>query len=382
MPKDRKLKVGLVFDDSLDSTDGVAQYVKTVGSWLISQGHEVVYLVGQTEMNHWDGGKVYSLSRNIHVKFNGNRLSMPLLPRLDLIKKVLEDERFDVLHVMLPCSPLMAGRIVAAADKRTAIAGTFHIFPSGRLSRYGSRMLRLLLYSTLRRFDSIVSVSQPAQEFARQAYGIQSAIVPNPVNLNKFAKRQRINSKTKKIVFLGRLVSRKGCRQLIEAFYLLSKRNDEVRLEIAGSGPEADRLEKMVSDKGLDGKVNFLGFIDEADKPALLASAAVACFPSLYGESFGIVLIEAMAAGTVVMGGDNPGYRSVLNDQPELLIDPNDSVKFADRLDRLLTDAKLRKQVLSWQAKAVRRYDIGVVGTQVESVYLSSIAKAGKKSHN
>jgi phosphatidylinositol alpha-mannosyltransferase len=382
MPKDRKLKVGLVFDDSLDSTDGVAQYVKTVGSWLTSQGHEAVYLVGQTQIDNWDGGKVYSLSRNICVKFNGNRLSMPLLPRVNLIDKVLKKQNFDVLHVMLPCSPLMAGRVVAAADKQTAIVGTFHIFPSGRLSSYGSRLLRLLLYPTLHRFDSIVSVSQPALEFARQAYGIQSTILPNPVNVNTFAKKQKTQSKDKRIVFLGRLVPRKGCRQLIDAFALLSKQHDDARLEIAGSGPQAATLKKMVSDKGLEEKVKFLGYIDEKEKPNLLASATIACFPSLYGESFGIVLIEAMAAGAVVLGGDNPGYRSVLNDQPVLLVDPNDTVKFADRLDQLLTDVKLRKQVLSWQSRAVRRYDIGTVGAQIVSEYISSIAKAGKKSHN
>jgi len=382
MLKGRKLKVGLVFDDRLDSTDGVAQYVKTVGSWLTANGHTVIYLVGQTKIDSWDGGKVYSLARNINVKFNGNRLSMPLLPRLKLIKEVLKDEKLDVLHVMLPCSPLMAGRIVAAADRQTAIVGTFHIFPSGRLSRYGSRLLHLMLYPTLRRFDSIVSVSQPAQEFAKQAYDIQSAVLPNPVNVNAFAKKQVTQSKDKKIVFLGRLVSRKGCRQLIEAYALLARHYDDVHLDIAGSGPQATMLKKLVSDRDLEEKVKFLGYVDEAEKPQLLASARVACFPSLYGESFGIVLIEAMAAGTVVLGGDNPGYRSVLNGQPVLLIDPNDIVKFAERLNQLLTDTKLRKQILTWQTQAVKRYDIGAVGAQIETLYLSSIAKAGKKSHN
>jgi phosphatidylinositol alpha-mannosyltransferase len=184
-------------------------------------------------------------------------------------------------------------------------------------------------------------------------------------------------------VFLGRLVQRKGCEQLIVAFANLSRRIPEAELVIAGTGPQREKLKKLTKASGLEGRISFLGYIDEKDKPGLLASADIACFPSLYGESFGIVLLEAMAAGAgVVLGGDNPGYRSVLGDQPDLLIDPADTDAFTGKLEQLLEDRRLHRRLHKWQSEAVKQYDIEVVGPKVVDLYRSSIAKARKKSHN
>jgi phosphatidylinositol alpha-mannosyltransferase len=383
MTKNRKLKVGLVFDDSLDKTDGVAQYVKTLGAWLSGQGHSVSYLVGETKMTRWQGGQVYSLANNASVKFNGNRLTMPVSSSKKHIKRVLDEHGFDVLHVMVPYSPLMASKIIKAAETSTAVVGTFHIFPSGGLSRVGSRLLAAWLRPTLGRFDEIVSVSQAAAGFAKSAFGIDSQVVPNPVNVDSFKTPSVEQSAQYQVVFLGRLVKRKGAEQLIKAFAELSKTLPQAQLSVAGDGPQRRQLEKLVSKLGLSERVRFLGFIPESQKPALLAGADVACFPSLYGESFGIVLIEAMAAGAAtVLGGDNPGYRSVLGDRPELLVNPDDTAEFADRLNQLLTDKKLALEIHEWQTQTVKQYDIELVGARIEAMYQSQIAKRSKKRHN
>jgi phosphatidylinositol alpha-mannosyltransferase len=383
MTKNRKLKVGLVFDDSLDKTDGVAQYVKTLGAWLSGQGHSVSYLVGETKMTHWQGGQVYSLANNASVKFNGNRLTMPVSSSKKHIKRVLDEHSFDVLHVMVPYSPLMASKIIKAAGTSTAVVGTFHIFPSGGLSRVGSRLLAVWLRPTLGRFDETVSVSQAAAGFAKSAFGIDSRVVPNPVSVDSFKTPSVEQSAQYQIVFLGRLVKRKGAEQLIKAFAELSKSLPQAQLSVAGDGPQRRQLEKLVSKLGLSERVRFLGFIPESQKPALLAGADLACFPSLYGESFGIVLIEAMAAGAgTVLGGDNPGYRSVLGNRPELLVNPDDTAVFAERLNQLLTDKKLSLEIHEWQMQAVKQYDIELVGARIEAMYQSQIAKRSKKRHN
>ena len=383
MKRNRKLKVGLVFDDSLDKTDGVAQYVKTLGAWLSRQGHSVGYLVGETRASEWQGGKIYSLAKNTSVKFNGNRLTMPVSSSQSQINKVLTDESFDVLHVMVPYSPLMAARVIKSAGPATAVFGTFHIFPSGSLSRLGSKLLALWLRPTLGKFDEIVSVSSAAADFAESAYGVRSLILPNPVEVDKFKSPSQKTSTYPSIVFLGRLVKRKGAEQLIKAFAVLSTNLPDARLTIAGGGPQREQLEKLVDSLGLSQKIKFLGFVPEEDKPKLLAGADVACFPSLYGESFGIVLLEAMAAGAgVVLGGDNPGYRSVLGDRPELLVNPEQTTEFAKHLELLLTDDQLRSKLHDWQTQAVKQYDINVVGPQIEAMYESQIAKRFKKSHN
>lgn len=382
MKNDRKPKVGLVFDDSLDSNDGVAQYVKTLGAWLRGRGYDVRYLVGETKLRSWQGGQVYSLATNLGVRFNGNRLSMPLSSKKSQLRNVLDKEQFDILHVMTPYSPLMAQRLILMAGPKTAIVGTFHIFPSGRLSRFGSHLLRVVSIPSLRRFDGFASVSRPAQEFARQVYGIRSSVIPNPVDIKRFGGIKKAGAQ-RRIVFLGRLVERKGCRQLIEAFAMIQSDYPDCELVIAGDGPERKSLQKLAARLRISGRTHFLGYIDEKEKPELLGSAAIACFPSLYGESFGIVLIEAMASGArVVMGGNNPGYSSVLAPKPELLFDPRDIASFSEKLRLFLDDAALIRRVSGWQSEAVKQYDIDVVGAQVAGMYDDAIANRRQKSHN
>lgn len=380
-----KLKIGLVFDDSLDSNDGVSQQVKVIGAWLSAQGHEVRYLVGETKLSNWAGGKVYSLAKNFSVKFNGNRLSIPLPANKHRIKEILAHENFDILHVMMPYSPFMSQRVINYASPGTIVVGTFHIFPSGPLAKIGGRLLRFWYGGKLRRFSQITSVSPAAQAYAKEAFKINSRVIPNAVEVARFKtnKTKKPDDKVKRIVFLGRLVKRKGCSQLIEAFARLQTIQPDAELVIAGDGPHRRRLEQMCQKLKIGDHVRFLGFIKESEKPSLLAGADIACFPSLYGESFGIVLIEAMAAGSrIVVGGNNPGYASVLGAQPELLVDPADTEGFSLRLHHLLKANQQTDELHRWQLQAVKRYDINIVGQQITDLYGQAIASNAKKSHN
>ncbi len=383
MPKSSEhLKIGFVFDDTLDSSDGVAQYVKTLGKWLSDQGHEVRYLVGQTKMKSWAGGKVYSLSKNQRVIFNGNRLSIPLPANKSRIAKVLTAEQFDILHVQVPYSPFMAQRVISAASGNTAIIGTFHIMPHGFLSRWGSLGLRLVQFKSFNRFDQMLSVSSAALKFAKSTYGLDSSVMPNVVDLGRF-KKAKSKPVANSVTFLGRLVKRKGCRYLLSAFIELKKELPSATLTIAGDGPDRLRLKSIVAKAGLQDSVTFLGFIDEKNKPDLLASAAVACFPSTGGESFGIVLIEAMAAGSgVVIGGNNPGYTTVLGDQPQTLFDPKDTAALANKLKELLTTRLTAEGLHIAQQQEVNQYDINVVGPMIVDAYKQRIDSRAKKSNN
>jgi phosphatidylinositol alpha-mannosyltransferase len=370
MPKNQRLNVGLVFDDSLDSNDGVAQHVKTVGSWLAKTGHEVSYLVGETKISQWSGGKVYSLSKNVSVSFNGNQLSIPLPADKSKIRKVLEAEKFDVLHVMMPYSPFLAQRIIKLADSESAIVATFHILPSGVLSKIGSDALSLIQTWSIKNIQKVVSVSPPAADFAKKTFRVQ--------------KKVQGTDNLKTVVFLGRLVKRKGCEQLIKAFALYNDMaSQNTRLVIAGSGPQSEKLKKQAVKLNIADRTDFLGYINEQDKPKLLASADIACFPSLYAESFGIVLLEAMASGSkVVIGGSNPGYRSVLSQKPELLFNPSNTQEFAKKIHQMLGEQKLVDSLHEWQANEVKKYDINLIGPQIVDVYESAIAGLAKKSHN
>ena len=376
------LSVGFLYDDSLDRPDGVSQYVKTLGAWLSGQGHQVVYLVGETKLKEWAGAPVFSLSKNLSVNFNGNQVNTPLPASSKLINQVLAKHNLDVLHVQMPYSPLLAGKVINRTSPQTAVVGTFHIYPAGLMAHGGSRFLKIICSGSLPRFNAVLNVSSASSSFATSAFGLKTIDSSNVVELIRFS-RAKNKPQSYHIVFLGRLVKRKGCLQLLRAFKLLSQAIPEARLSIGGDGPAKRQLENYVEQNNLQSSVKFLGFISEQTKPELLASASIACFPSLGGESFGIVLIEAMAVGaSVVLGGNNPGYASVLGERPETLFDPKDAAQLALKLERFMSDKQLSDSVHDWQQVHVRNYDIETVGPQILKLYNEAIDKQALSGHN
>jgi phosphatidylinositol alpha-mannosyltransferase len=367
------MKIGFVLDDSLDKTDGVQQYVLTLGQWMRHQGHEIHYLVGHTLRK--DIPHIHSLSRNIQTHFNQNRMSTPLPASKKLIKELLHREQFDALHVQMPYSPFMAGRVISAASKPTKVIGTFHIIPFSWIEKTATKLLGLILWRTLRRFSAIYSVSEPARKFARRSFGVKSSVLPNVVNIAAFHVGKPIKKYADgkiNIVFLGRLVERKGCMYLLQALEQLHQKQllTNVRVLICGKGQLLPQLEQYVKDHHLSGVVHFVGFVSEEDKPHYLATADIAVFPSTGGESFGIVLIEAMAAGSrVVLGGNNIGYHSVLNKRPELLIEPLNTNDFAKTLRHFITSKRARQAAHTWQNEHVQQYDVAVVGRKLLEHY-------------
>ncbi len=372
----RKLTVGLVFDDSLDRPDGVQQYVQRVAEWLVAQGHEVHFLVGDTVRT--DLKNVMPLSRNVQVKFNGNTMSMPLPTSKALLKKVLAERQFDVLHVQVPYSPFMAGRLMKLAAPSTAVVGTFHILPYSGFVVFANRVLTLLNKRSGKRFDKMIAVSPPAKAFAEKVCGYSCEIVPNPVRVADFPSgRLRANAARPRIVFLGRLVERKGAGQLLRAVAYLKKAGlytGDFEVVIGGKGELLDPLKDFVRAQGLHDTVSFLGFVPEGDKAELLASADLAVFPSISGESFGISLLEAMAAARgAVLAGNNPGYASVMHGLADRLFDPLDIPAFAATLALWLSGASRRRIAADEQRTYVQQYDIAVVGAQVEAVYAAAL---------
>ncbi|HSW98922.1 MAG TPA: glycosyltransferase family 4 protein [Candidatus Saccharimonadales bacterium] len=373
----RKLKIGFVFDDSLDKPDGVQQYVLTLGRWLAAQGHDVHYLVGETSRT--DLPNVYSLARNVKVKFNQNRMAMPLPARVAPIKRILAREKFDVLHVQVPYSPALAARIIKAADARTAVVGTFHVAPHSGLVALANHALGFWVRTTLKRFDVMLATSEPARRFALQTYHIDSEVAGLPLKLDAFkgAKPFKKYASGRTVIFLGRLVERKGCQYLLQAAAQLvqaGKWPADARIVVCGGGHLEAQLKAYVHTHGLDKTVEFTGYITEEDKPRYLASADVVTYPSTGGESFGIVLLEAMAATPgIVLAGNNPGYASVMAPRPESLFDPLNTDAFAAKMLHALEDAPARRTAHAWQAEYVEQYDVARVGQRTLAAYARAL---------
>lgn len=378
-PAKPALKIGLVLDDSLDSSDGVQQYVLAVGRWLAQQGHEVHYLVGETKRT--DIPDIHSLSRNIKVRFNGNHMSMPLPASKRHIRQLLQENGFDILHVQMPYSPFLASRILRAAPTSTAVIGTFHIAPYSRTVIWGNRLLSVLLRRSLRRFNEVVSVSPIAQQFARQVFNINSTVVPNAVELAAYRQAVPLDkfNEVTTIVFLGRLMERKGCRYLLEAInYVQANRltNKQYYVIIIGKGPLEPQLREYVQQHNLSDFVMFTGFVSESDKPRYLASSDIAIFPSTGGESFGIVLVEALAASRgVVLAGDNPGYASVMQPFPDSLFNPTDTPALAKKLVYFIENSSERQKQRAKQQIAALQYDVGQVGRRLLNHYRTALHK-------
>lgn len=373
------LKIGLVLDDGLDKPDGVQQYVLAIGEWLRSQGHEVQYLVGETKRTDIAG--IRSLSRNVRFFFNGNRGTTPLPISQATLRQFLRTEQFDVLHVQVPYSPMMAHRLILAADSRTAVIGTFHVAPHDGWMTLGTWVLGVWLHASLQRFDHMLSVSTAAADFAHRTFKVDSDLSPNVVDYARFHNAQPLPQYADDrltILFLGRLVPRKGCQLLLEAIAKIANQPDipAFRVVICGGGPLRAKLERYVATQGLTHLVEFVGFVSERDKPRYYASADISVFPSRGGESFGIVLLEAMASGrAAVLAGDNPGYRSVLTSRSDLLFDPRDAGALAELLLLHLRNVSRRRAAAHWGEDYTQAFDINHVGQQLLKIYTNALHK-------
>ena len=375
------MKIALVIDDALARPDGVQEYVRTIGRAMGERGHEVhVLCSGEAGEPPAGISGVRSLTSNVGVTFNGNGLRTPRPASRRRLRELLAAERYDVIHVQTPHSPFFAARVVREARRvqgdAVRIVGTFLILPDGAVSEWGTRALGLSLRRNLRHFDAFAALSGPAAAFAERAFGIDASVVPSPVDVDEIAaqaaaKPWPADAQGRVVIaFLGRLVERKGAVELVEAVAALPPDvRERVVVRIGGKGPLLGRLEELVATHGLADIVSLDGFVSQEDKPGFMAAADLAVFPATGGESFGIVLAEAMAAGAgAVLGGDNPGYDWTL-DNPAAVIDPRDTAAFASRLATLVDDAAQRADLHAQQAARVRDFDVSVVVERVLSLY-------------
>jgi phosphatidylinositol alpha-mannosyltransferase len=381
---EQKYKIGLVLDGGLEKPDGVQQYILALGGWYISQGYEVKYLVAGKIAEGITGA--VSLSRNIKVNSNGNRLTIPLPASRSRLKKYLKDESFDVLHVQTPYSPMMGEKLIFLSNKRTAIIGTFHIVPNSWFLSVGDWFLGLWCQLSLNHFDKMLSVSSAAQKIAKRDFRIESDILPNVVDYNRYHDAKpfsRYQNDKLNILFFGRLVPRKGCMLLLQAIVLLRSRGNVIpdfRVIVCGSGPLSDSLKSFAKNNDLEELVEFTGFVSEEDKPRFYASADISVFPSNGGESFGIVLLEAMSSGyATVLAGNNVGYASVMEPKTELLFNPRDVKELCKKIEFYLNNDKERKEMGSWGEVYAANFDTAVIGSRLLNIYNEALLKRSQQ---
>jgi len=261
--------------------------------------------------------------------------------------RAMRDEDFDVIHLHEPLSP--GPNHTALLTRPAPLIGTFHAAGGSLAYDMMPRATRFLAG----RLDDRCAVSEDAKKMAQEALGGQYDLTFNGVELARFASGSPHPTTAPTIFFLGRHEPRKGLRVLLDA---MSQLPPDTRLWVAGEGQETDEL--MAEHAG-DRRIEWLGTISETEKIARLRGADVFCAPSLGGESFGIVLLEAMAAGTAVVAGDIPGYANVARQgRDALLVPPNDARALAQALTAVLSRADERERLVESGLKRAEEFSM------------------------
>lgn len=370
------MKIGLVCPYSIAKSGGVQEHVFSVQAELSRRGHDAYILTPQP--------RDFEVKPNKHIIFIGNAtdFNSPLHTTMQLsagvnekIDEVLKEHQFDILHFHEPWVPMLSVQVLSRS--KGANVATFHAkLPETLMTRTMIKIVTPYTKSVLKYIHELTAVSEAAADYVCSLTDKPVALIPNGIDLAKYTapKRSSDNRDQKTIFYVGRLEQRKGLKHLLRAFKLLNTKRNDVKLLIAGDGPDRAKLEELVDDLELGDSVTFLGYISDKDKIHYLRTADLYCSPALYGESFGIVLLEAMATGTVTVAGDNPGYASVLKGIGALsLVQPKHHAEFARRLELLLYENELRKLWREWAKDQMPQYSYKAIVDQYEEVYQSAL---------
>lgn len=311
-----------------------------------------------------------AVGRSVPVPFNGSVARLAFGPRVAArVRRTLRQFDPDIVHVHEPFAPSVS--MLATLASRAPVVATFHSdAPDSRTYRAARPALRPLW----RRLAARIAVSEAAAATVARVFGERPEIVPNGVTVARYAGVPAADPRSKCVVFLGRLEPRKGAQILVEAAPAVLAAHPGARIVIAGRGPQARALEAAIP-SGAKDAVELAGAVAQEEVTRLAARASVFCFPSLGGESFGVVLLEAMAAGRAVVASDIPGYAAVLRDGVEgLLVPAGDAAAVAAALVRLLGDpAEAAAMAERGRARAAE-FDWDTLGGRVEEIYRRAIA--------
>lgn len=363
------MKVGLVCPYNLFKGGGVQECVLAMQSELAARGHDALIITPQPREHNGDAPKFVRLlgrARDVKSPFH-TTAQISVTVDMDQVDELLETEKFDVLHFHEPWVPLLSHQLLARS--RAKNIATFHAkLPDTVMSRTIEKVVTPYTKTVLKYFSDMTAVSEAAATYVRSLTNTNIQIIPNGIDIAKYQKLKAKNSKHKTILYIGRLEKRKGVKFLLKAVKELQHAYPDVVLQIVGDGPDRQQLERFAKEQKIN--AHFLGRVSEAEKLAYLHNARVFCSPARYGESFGIVLLEAMATGTPVVAGNNPGYSAVMQDTGSLsLVDPRDTDEFARRLELMLSNDEIRSLWQAWAAQNIKQYDYSLVVDRYEKLY-------------
>jgi phosphatidyl-myo-inositol alpha-mannosyltransferase len=374
------MRIAIVSPYDLAVPGGVQSHVRLLAAALRRAGDRVVVVGAGTPGVHRAEAEV-TVGSSHGVAFNGSVAPIALGPAAALrTRTVLADLAPDVVHVHEPLVPAVG--LAAATHPGPPRVLTFHAW-SDRSRAY--RAARPLARRVLDAAEMAIAVSPAAAAYHAGALGVDAGrfrLVPNGVDVAPFAAAaDRLGGRRPdgppRLVFVGRLEPRKGVLVLARAYRELLATRPEARLLIIGDGPERGELEALVADLPA-GQVELAGRVTGPALAASLAAADVAVAPALGGESFGIVLLEAMAARTTVVASDIPGYRSVITDGSNgVLVPSGEPAVLATAIADVLADDDRRRALVEEGSRTALAHDWPEVAARVRAVYAEAVDRAG-----
>jgi phosphatidyl-myo-inositol alpha-mannosyltransferase len=378
------LRIGLVSPYSYTYPGGVGRHVEATAEELIRRGHEVrmfapfdpddrlaraMHRGARPEVREVPDHLV-PLGRTLGIPANGAVSNLSFTPyATGILGRAVRDTSFDVIHVHEPNAPVVSWFAIESA--RVPVVGTFHSYSTSRLvNGFTANVLNARrLYAKL---HARIAVSEAARWTAQRFYGGSYRIVPNGVDLSAAPHAAKNEADHLRLLFVGRADERKGLPVLLRAFEALRDAGIDARLAVAGATDE-EVAPYLLEQDGVDVR----GRVSEEEKWRLLHEADVVCAPSLGGESFGMVLTEAFAAGTPVVCSDIAGYRDVLRDGRDgVLVPAGDAAALGEALLGLAIDPGRRMQMSANARERARRFAWPTVTGEIIESYERAIERA------
>lgn len=361
------MRVALVCPYAWDDAGGVQTHVRELGERLLALGHDVVALspARVPPSQPW----VTAAGRPVNVTYNSS--NAPVDPRpwsRATVRHALAAFGPDVVHVHEPLAPSTA--LWAVLESRAPVVATFH---SGVARSRLYDLAAPLLRRVARRLTFRVAVSEVAARTARSRIGGDFEVVPNGVDTARFAEATPLDlGPGTKLLFVGRLDERKGFPLALQAFERMAHDREDLRLVVVGDGPQRGAVNGLPS--ALRDRVLMAGSVPNVDVPPYHAACDLYLGASIGGESFGIVLVEAMAAGLPVVAGNVPGYDEVVRDGVDgLLVAPRDPQALAAAAARVLDDPGLRAALAAGGRHRAAEFDWSRVVERLQAIYQRAI---------
>lgn len=354
---------------------GVNEHVTQLDRQFRVMGHQTRIIAATSpDVGETDDGHVYRVGMAIPVPSNESMARVTFSPAVTWkVRQFMRSETFDVVHLHEPLTPMLCPAVLLYSD--VANVGTFH---AARPHNVMYMYLKPVLDLFFDKLDARIAVSEAAREFVDSYFPAEYEIIPNGISLDRFHERAepmpQFMDGRPNILFVGRFNEpRKGFRYLIRAMPMIRSQFPDARLIVVGQGL-TDRYERFLSQHGIDDVV-FTGFVPAEDLPRYYASCDVFVAPSTGRESFGLILLEAMASGKPVVASAIPGYSAVVRHGLDgLLVEPKNAQALALAIVRLLADSALRERLVTSGQEHVKQFSWAVVAERLLDVYQRAIA--------